>query len=116
MRDFEKLRIWQTGFEIAVKAYNLTSSFPKSEQYGLVSQINRFAVSIISNIAEGSSRASDKDYRRFIEISIGSTFELETQILISQSISFGEPDLITELLEKIDEEQKMLFAFKRSLE
>ena len=116
MRDFKKLLIWQTGFEIAVKAYNLTSSFPKSEQYGLVSQINRSAVSIISNIAEGSSRASDKDYRRFIEISIGSTFELETQILISQSISFGEPDLITELLGKIDEEQKMLFAFKRSLE
>ena len=116
MRDFKKLRIWQKGFEIAIKAYNLTSSFPKSEQYGLVSQINRSAVSIISNIAEGSSRASDKDYRRFIEISIGSTFELETQILISQSISFGEPDLITELLEKIDEEQKMLFAFKRSLE
>ena len=99
MRDFKKLRIWQKGFEIAIKAYNLTSSFPKSEQYGLVSQINRSAVSIISNIAEGSSRASDKDYRRFIEISIGSTFELETQILISQSISFGEPDLITELLE-----------------
>ena len=116
MRDFKKLRIWQKGFEIAIKAYNLTSSFPKSEQYGLVSQINRSAVSIISNIAEGSSRASDKDYRRFIEISIGSTFELETQILISQSISFGEPNLITELLEKIDEEQKMLFAFKRSLE
>ena len=116
MRDFKKLRIWQKGFEIAIKAYKLTSTFPKSEQYGLISQINRSAVSIISNIAEGSSRASDKDYRRFIEISIGSTFELETQILMSQAISFGERGLITELLEDIDKEQKMLFAFKRSLE
>src|SRR5687767_4875883 len=116
MRDFKKLRIWQKGFEIAIKAYELTSLFPKSEQYGLISQINRSSISIISNIAEGSSRASDKEYRRFIEISIGSTFELETQILISQAISFGKADLIVELLEKIDEEQKMLFAFKRSLE
>ena len=98
MKDFKKLRIWQKGFEIAIKAYKLTSSFPKSELYGLTSQINRAAVSVISNIAEGSSRASDKDYRRFIEISIGSTFELETQILMSQAISFGERGLITELL------------------
>jgi len=90
--------------------------FPKTEQYGLVSQINRSAISIISNIAEGSSRASDRDYRRFIEISIGSTFELETQLLISQAVKMGEPELIAGLLAEIDEEQKMLFAFKRSLE
>jgi len=116
MRDFKKLRIWQKGFEIAIKAYKLTSSFPKTEQYGLISQINRSAISIISNIAEGSSRASDKDYKRFIEISIGSTFELETQLLISQTIKMGELELIAGLLAEIDEEQKMLFAFKRSLE
>lgn len=116
MRDFKKLKIWQKGFEIAIKAYELTSSFPKSEQYGLVSQINRCAISIISNIAEGSSRASDRDYKRFVEISIGSTFELETQLIISQAIKMGEGELITELLIEIDEEQKMLFAFKRSLE
>ena len=116
MRDFKKLKIWQKGFDIAIKAYELTSMFPKTEQYGLVSQINRSAISIISNIAEGSSRASDRDYRRFIEISIGSNFELETQLLISQAVKMGEPELIAGLLAEIDEEQKMLFAFKRSLE
>src|SRR5687768_9276324 len=112
MKDFKKLRIWQKGFEIAVKAYKLTSSFPKSELYGLTSQINRAAVSVISNIAEGSSRASDKDNQRFIDISIGSIFELETQILISQALSFGKVELIKDLLSDIEVEQKMLYSFK----
>lgn len=78
MRNFKELKIWQKGFEVAVKSFKLTASFPKEEKYGITSQITRAAVSIPSNIAEGSSRSSEKDYNRFLELSLGSTFELET--------------------------------------
>jgi len=68
------------GLDIAVKAFQLTNGFPKEEKYGITSQITRAAVSIPSNIAEGSSRNSEKDYSRFVAISLGSGFELETQL------------------------------------
>ena len=83
MRNSKELKIWQKGFEIAINAFKLIAAFPKEEKYGISSQITRAAVSISSNIAEGSSRKSEKDYNRFIEISLGSTFELETQLLIA---------------------------------
>jgi four helix bundle protein len=93
MRKFKELKIWQKGFDIALKSYKLTGYFPKEEKYGLASQITRASVSIPSNIAEGSSRSSEKDYNRFIEISLGSSFELKTQLLISQALNFGENNL-----------------------
>ena len=78
MRNFKALKIWQKGFQIALNSYKITACFPPNERFGLVSQINRAAVSIPSNIAEGSSRRSRKEYNHFIEISLGSCFELET--------------------------------------
>jgi len=115
MRNFKELKIWQKGFDIAVKSFKLTTLFPKEEKYGITSQITRAAVSIPSNIAEGSSRSSEKDYNRFIEISLGSTFELETQLLISQALNFGEKDLTDGILRDLDEEQKMLISFMNKL-
>lgn len=115
MRNFKELKIWQKGFEIAVETYKLTSSFPSFEKFGISSQITRAAVSIPSNIAEGSSRKSDKDYHRFIEISLGSSFELETQLLIAKAVNFGEGAACTNLLDKLAEEQKMLSSFMSSL-
>jgi four helix bundle protein len=90
MRNFKQLKIWQKGFEIAVQSFKLTSSFPKEEKFGICSQITRAAVSIPSNVAEGSSRSSDKDYNRFLEISLGSSFELETQLLIAEASNYGD--------------------------
>lgn len=116
MRDFKRLKIWQKGFDIAVKTFKLTSGFPKEEKYGLSSQLNRAGISISSNIAEGSSRTSEKDYRRFIEISLGSCFEMETQLLIAEAVNMGEPGLRTELLNDIDQEQKMLISFRDKLQ
>lgn len=84
MKNFKELRIWQKGIEIAVKSYKATETFPEQEKFGITSQITRAGVSIPSNIAEGSSRKSVKDYARFIEISLGSSFELETQLLIAR--------------------------------
>lgn len=116
MRNFKELKIWQKGFDIAVNCFKATANFPSQEKYGLVSQINRCGISIPSNIAEGSSRASDKDYKRFIEISLGSCFELETQMLIAQKMNFGNADFIKTILESLAEEEKMLTAFSKTLQ
>lgn len=115
MRNFKQLLIWQKGFQIAVKSFQVVSSFPKEEKYGISSQITRGAVSIPSNIAEGSSRSSMKDYNRFLEISLGSTFELETQLLIADAVNFGDKEKRDELLKDIDEEQKMIMSFMSKL-
>ena len=115
MRNFKQLLIWQKGFQIAVKSIKAVSAFPKEEKYGISSQITRSAVSIPSNIAEGSSRTSMKDYQRFLEISLGSTFELETQLLIAEAANFGEKEVQDELLKDIDEEQKMIMSFMSKL-
>jgi four helix bundle protein len=115
MLNFKRLKIWQKGFEIAVRAFQLTRDFPREEKFGLSSQITKAAVSIPSNIAEGSSRSSRKDYYRFLEIALGSTFEMETQMLIADAAGLGEPDLRTLLLSDLDEEQKMLISFMNKL-
>lgn len=115
MRNFKQLKIWEKGFQIAVKSFQLVSSFPKEEKFGLSSQITKAAVSIPSNIAEGSSRSSNRDYNRFIEISLGSSFEMETQLLIAEAVNFGEKEKREELFKDIDEEQKMLMSFMSRL-
>jgi len=115
MRNFKELKIWQKGFDIAVKSFKLVSTFPKEERYGISSQLTRAAVSIPSNIAEGSSGKSEKDYNRFLEISLGSTFEAETQLLIAAAVNFGNTDMRDEILKDIQEEQKMLSGFMNKL-
>lgn len=111
MKDFKKLLIWQKGMEIVRMVYQLASQLPDNEKFGLRSQITRAAVSIPSNIAEGSAKKSKKEHERFLEIALGSVFELETQILVVDQLSLGEKQLRMSLLTKIDEEQKMLMSF-----
>ena len=89
MRNFKELKIWQNGIEIAIKTYRVTATFPEEDKYAIVQQMNKAGVSIPSNIAEGSSRKSEKDYSRFIEIALDSTFELETQIVIAEQLKKG---------------------------
>lgn len=115
MKNFKQLLIWQKGLKIAVRAYELVSSFPKEERFSLSNQITRAAVSISSNIAEGSSRESEKDYRRFLQISFGSCYELETQLLIAESVNYGYNQLRGSLLSSVQEEQRMLTGFKGKL-
>jgi four helix bundle protein len=115
MTNFKQLKIWQKGFAIAVNSLKLTAAFPIEERFGLSGQINKAAISIPSNIAEGSSRSSQKDYNRFIEISLGSSFELETQLLISQEVNYGDGALRSIILKDLIEEQKMLSSFSRQL-
>lgn len=115
MRNYKELKIWQKGFKIALDAFKITAQFPLNEKYGITSQITRAAVSISSNIAEGSSRQSDKDYNRFIQIALGSCFELETQLLIAKSMRFANELEINQLLEDVCDEQKMLSSFMNVL-
>ena len=86
------------------------------EKFGLALQVSKSGISIPSNIAEGSSRSSDKDYNRFIEIALGSSFELETQLLIAREIKYGNLPLINDTLELLTDEEKMLTAFSSSLQ
>jgi len=115
MRNFKELKIWQKGFQIAVNSFKLASTFPKEEKFGITIQITKAAVSIPSNIAEGSSRSSEKDYNRFLEDSLGSSFELETQLLIAAAANYGDKELRDEILKSVDEEKKMLISFMNKL-
>ncbi len=90
MRDFKQLIIWRSGLDITKKVYRITKKLPEDEKFGLTSQMRRSSVSIPSNIAEGCSRNSDLEYKRFLEIAIGSSFELETQLIIAHEIGFIE--------------------------
>jgi len=88
MRNFRDLDVWKSGIKLVTETYKITSTLPDSEKFGLISQMNRCSVSIPSNIAEGCSRDSQKDFVRFLQISLGSAFELETQLEISVSLGF----------------------------
>ena len=82
--DHKKLDVWKYSMDLVVHVYKITSNFPKSEVYGLTSQMRRCAVSVPSNIAEGAARNSNKEYNRFLAIALGSLSELETQLLIAE--------------------------------
>jgi len=115
MTNFRNLKIWQKGVEIVIQVYHLSGKLPDVEKFGLSSQLTRAAVSIPSNIAEGSSRTSQKDFARFLEISLGSTFELETQLLIIQELKLIETEVLGNLLENLNEEQKMIMGYIKKL-
>lgn len=108
MRNFRKLDIWKNGIEIVKVIYSLTNKLPNEEKFGLRSQITRAAVSIPSNIAEGSSRNSEIEFRRYLEIAIGSLFELETQLIITEELGFIEPDELNTIFDLLEIEAKMI--------
>ena len=102
MRNFKKLEIWNKGIHIVKEIYKVSSSLPSEEKFGLKSQITRAAVSIPSNIAEGSGRRSEVEFKRFLEIALGSLFELETQLIIATELGFlklEETYLVSTLVE-----------------
>jgi four helix bundle protein len=98
MVDFKELDVWKETKKLAVYIYNITLNFPKSEQFGLTNQIRRAAISIPSNVAEGTGRKTDKDTLHFLYISRGSLFELETQLDIAQELGFLSESEYTEIL------------------
>ena len=115
MKNFKELIIWQKGIEIIKKVYQLSKQFPSEEKFGLVSQITRAAVSIAANIAEGSSRNSDKDYGRFLQIALGSAFEVQTYLIIAKEMNLANSQEIIELELLLEIEIKMIYSFLKKL-
>lgn len=113
--NFKNLNIWKLAIEVTNDIYILTDYFPKNEEFGLKSQLRRCSVSIPSNIAEGSSRSSNKDFNRFLEISLGSLYELQTQIIISYNRNYFELSKLEIIENKITELQKMISGFQKKL-
>ena len=115
MNNFKSLKAWSLGKEIATSTYKVAVSLDQAERFVFASQISRASISIPSNVAEGNSRRSTKDFARFIEIAMGSAFELETQLIIMQDLLVGDQDLIQKILQDLEEEQKILYGLMRKL-
>lgn len=111
MSNFRKLIIWQKAMNFVTKTYDSTKNFPREEIFGLTSQIRRCSVSIPSNIAEGHGRESNKEYLRFLNISIGSLFELQTQLEIAKNIDYLKEEDFNALYEDSREIERMLVSF-----
>ncbi len=116
LKNYKELKVWQKSYELCLKIYRITTTFPKEERYGLTSQIRRSVVSIPSNIAEGYGRKSIADYIRMLYISYGSVCELETQILLAGDLGFIEETMLGTTNADILEIERMLKALIKSLE
>ena len=112
MNNFRELEFWKRSRVLAINLYSLTKSFPKEEQFGLTNQMRRASVSIPSNIAEGASRSSRKEFARFLEISVGSAHELETQLLIAKEIKLVDNEGYKTINKEIIEITKMVSSYK----
>jgi len=112
LRNFRELDIWTLGVAMAKDIYALLENYPKAEKFGLVSQMSRSAVSIPSNIAEGCAKDSQKDFSRFLQIALGSSFELETQLEISKQLNFISETDFLEILNKLNILQRKIQALK----
>ncbi len=115
MHRFKDLEIWKKSRFFCSSIYEITSKFPESEKFGLTNQLRRASVSIPSNIAEGSSRNSNKDFSRFLQITLGSAYEIETQLLIAFDLGFIEKEELDNLLSALDSIIKMTSKFKSTL-
>lgn len=115
MRNFREYDIWIDGMSLVDCVYSLTKIFPDNERFGLQSQIQRSAVSVPSNIAEGASRESERDFARFLEISLGSTFELETQVRIAHKRHYISDSAHEDLLNNLVSLQKRISALRKKV-
>ncbi len=115
MRSHEDLKVWQESIQFVTQIYEITKNFPKSELYGIVSQIRRSAISIPSNIAEGAGRNHKKEYIQFCYISLGSLAELETQIIIASNLKYIENKTLKQFTTIIRHIRSMLSGLIKSL-
>lgn len=115
LTSYRELKVWEKSIELVVETYRVTNLFPKSEQYGLTSQMRRAAVSIPSNIAEGYTRNHRAEYVQFLKIAAGSGAELETQVIIAKKLNFVSEQEFKKLDILLDETMKMLSALVDSL-
>lgn len=115
MHQYKDLKFWKFSRAFCKNIYAITATFPSDEKFGPVSQLRRASVSIASNIAEGASRKSNKDFSRFLTIALGSCYEIETQLLISMDLDFISVTQNEELQEKLHSIIKMMSKFNSTL-
>lgn len=115
MNNFRKLKIWDRSVELATVIYDITKNYPKVEMYSIVSQMRRSVVSVSSNIAEGSGRQSKKEFKHFLNIAKGSSYELETQLTISRNLGFISQNTFKEIIASLVELHKMIHSLIKTL-
>ncbi|HUN84447.1 MAG TPA: four helix bundle protein [Terracidiphilus sp.] len=114
-QNYQNLIVWQKAIELTVCIYTLTQAFPKSELYGLTSQMRRASISVASNIAEGRGTLNTAEFRQFVGIAQGSVFELRTQILVAKSLGFAAGEVLTQAKVLSNEVSRMLTTFIQRL-
>ncbi len=115
MHNFQKLLFWQKSIVLTKEIYLLSRTISADEKFGLISQMKRSAISIPSNIAEGSVRNTNKEFNHFLAIALGSSFELQTQLILSKEQNLLNEDSVQKILPEIIEIQKMIYSFKHNL-
>ena len=114
-RPHRKLVVWQKSMELVREVYRATTSFPKTEEYGLISQMRRAAVSIPSNLAEGAARKGNKEFRQFLNIAQGSISELDTQLELAHMLGYLDAGSHVDLTAKLTDISKMLFGLSKAV-
>jgi four helix bundle protein len=114
-KSYQDLDVWKKSMILAKDIYQATTGFPREEKFGLVNQMRRAAVSIPSNLAEGHARAGKNEFRHFVSVAMGSTAELETQILLSAELGYLQESVKANLLVQLDTIGKMLRGLYKSL-
>jgi four helix bundle protein len=115
MHRYKELKVWQKAIDLAVEVYRITEKLPKDERFGLIGQMNRSAVSIPSNIAEGAGRNTDKDFNNFLGVALGSSFELDTQLVISNKLEYVNDQDFQKTVKELEHLQNMIVRLKISL-
>src|SRR6516164_1592409 len=115
MQDFRKLDVWQKSHALTLKVYQVTHQFPADEKFGLTNQLRRAVISVELNLAEGSSRGSDLDFRRFVQIALGSAGEVECQLLIARDLGFLGAASHAEFEKTVQQIKRMLIGLSQRL-
>jgi four helix bundle protein len=115
MKNYKELKVWQMSIEVVKQTFRISQLLPQQEKFGTISQMTRAAISIAANIAEGSSRSSDKEYARFLQISLGSAFELQTYFIIAKEMLWIKPAEIAQAENLLEQKIKMIQAFIKKL-
>ena len=114
-RNFRQYPVWQMAVDYATKVYKITAEMPWFEKKGLCDQLQRAAVSISSNIAEGCAKPSDLEFAKFLDTALGSSYEVETQLTIAKNVGYITDDIFTELKDDVQSIERQLTGFVRSV-
>jgi four helix bundle protein len=115
MKDFRELLVWEKAHRLTLDVYRVTQRFPREELYGLTSQLRRSCASIAANLAEGCCRATDADFARFVQTSMGSASETDYHLLLARDLGYVEPTEYQNLLGSVTEVKRMLAALLQAL-